>query len=59
MTDTHVLAMRPCPQCECLGIVEVHEHWHACPLCGGDRYVSHFKAATWELEQGKTEPPPP
>ena len=64
MTDTHVLAMRPCPQCECVGVTETADsRWESCALCNGDKFVSYFKAAQWELEAGRaldsSKPPPP
>lgn len=61
-------AMRPCPQCSTVGVVEVDGHWRTCPLCGGDMHVSHFKLVEWELHRGhedfakladSSEPPPP
>lgn len=61
-SSTQVPRMRPCPQCALDGVVVSDGHMRTCPLCNGDKYVTHFRAAQWELEQGRaldsSQPPP-
>ncbi len=56
-SSTQIPRLRPCPKCVQTGVVEdAAGAWATCPLCHGDKYVSHFRAAQYELERHDTEP---